>query len=176
MSKQDRQGVRTAQDVERKYKLGGQEKDIKYFKRIIADILLDIKQLKSTSDSNESDNTPYIMESGVSGDWHYEKWSNGISKCWMKIEPAEKIFQETTIADTYFVNSQIMYPSNIFSGKPTCINITPILSGDDCYASVHISEINMFSLQFTTLIHSIHSKTTYEIGFYIEAKGDISVG
>ena len=55
MSKQDRQGVRTAQDLERKYKFGNQEKLIKELrnaiseaKKSIADIKTDIKENTKT--------------------------------------------------------------------------------------------------------------------------------
>lgn len=59
MSKQDRQGVRTAQDLERKYKYGNQEKVIKELRNAIAEVKKSIADIKAELDS---------LRSGSSGD------------------------------------------------------------------------------------------------------------
>ena len=51
--KKDRHNVRTPTDIERKYKLGK---------------LIQIED--------------YIIETGISGIWEYEKWSSGKAVCW----------------------------------------------------------------------------------------------
>ena len=73
----------------------------------------------------------FIIEQGVSGDWIFEKWASGISKCYGRItkDPNATIYNSTAgKADVAYVSLSNSFPEGLFKSKPF-VFVTAIDSG-----------------------------------------------
>lgn len=78
MKKQDRQGVRTAQQLEQKYDYSDQTRNAAEARRGAAEA----QAAASAAQAAAAQLAHYITARGTDGIWTYEKWSNGLAVCW----------------------------------------------------------------------------------------------
>ena len=124
--KQDRQGARTVQDLERKYQFNKQFSEVM---GVAKDAQSDAKTAKKkieryvrTSELEESLaplKTDYILEMGETDGWMWRKWQSGIAECWKTVEHTTKV--ATAWGNLYVGNTAVPrqnYPF-VFAEKPT---------------------------------------------------------
>ena len=74
----------------------------------------------------------HIKESGVSGDWHWRKWSDGTAECWGT--HSWSISSWTGWGSTYYTtySGNISYPAGLFNAAPT-VTADGHASTGDCW-------------------------------------------
>lgn len=107
--KQDRQGARTVQDLERKYR----------FNRQFSEVMGVAQNAQTSADRTKAKLNRYdfIVEQGTKNGWTYRKWDSGVAECW-------KILTHKTAITTAWgalyqgtATSRQNYPFS-FVGKP----------------------------------------------------------
>lgn len=111
MKKQDRQGVRTAQQLEQKYDYSDQTHNAAEARRGATEA----QAAAAAAQAAAAQLAHYIIARGTDGIWTYEKWSNGLAVCWCATE-------EITV-NGYAELEQAM-PSGLFVEAPAYANIS----------------------------------------------------
>lgn len=180
MSRQDRQGVRTPADLERKYDLGGKYNEVlevvTYARKVLAEAQSEATELQKKVDEALSElqefyeeaeqildsiGQDYVVERGTSGIWTYEKWVSGKAVCWGCTETA-------TI--DYSVNSTAFceLPSGLFITSPSFVSVNSLSSGGLITNSIYeltASVVSWFTVDHTT------EPTSREVKFMVEVIG-----
>ncbi len=188
MSKQDRQGVRTPADIERKYNLeqiekqgeitGKQATQINQLNQSMSQFAngmsAELGNLQNQIDVTNGelfnlveylDNiVDYIVEQGESGIWHYEKWLSGKAKCWCTTE-ATTITYDDILLGLGYIQSQD-FPENLFVDTPYYVSVNGYALG---IQSNTISNITSSNVEWCSMVHI--EVEPAEVRFLIEAQG-----
>lgn len=174
MSKQDRQGVRTATDLERKYDLsqiskqknesGKQSVQISQLNQLISQLANIVSVNLGELQSQLNNIVDYIVEQGESGIWHYEKWLSGKAKCWCTTE-ATTITYDDLLLGLGFIQSQD-FPENLFVDTPYYVSVNGYALG---IQSNTISDITSSNVEWCSMVHI--EVESAEVRFLIEAHG-----
>lgn len=188
MSKQDRQGVRTATDLERKYKLAQIEEQQKTSAKQsiqMNQLAQTISQLANSTNAelgnlqNQIDETngelfnlveyldsivDYIIEQGESGIWHYEKWLSGKAKCWCTTETTTIAYDDALLGLGYVQSQE--FPENLFTDAPYYVSVNGCALG---IQSNTISNITSSNVEWCSMVHL--EVDSAEVRYLIEAQG-----
>lgn len=188
MSKQDRQGVRTATDLERKYKLSQIEEQQKTSKnqsmqmqqlnqamsQLANGVGAELGNLQNQIDEtngelfslvNYLDNiVDYIVEQGDSGIWHYEKWLSGKAKCWCTTEVTTITYDDLLLGLGYIQSQD--FPEDLFVDAPYYVSVNGYALG---IQSNTISNITLSNVEWCSMVHI--EVESAEVRFLIEAQG-----
>ena len=119
--KQDRQGARTVQDLERKYQFKRQFSEVM---GVAKDAETDASRAKAKVDKAaklsdlESLKVDYIVEVGETDGWLWRKWSSGFAECWKTITHNTALATSWGALYTGSATTRVSYPFE-FTAKPT---------------------------------------------------------
>lgn len=161
MSKQDRQGVRTAQELERKYEFADQTHNATEARRAAADAQAAASEARAAVAMLND----YIVSQNVSGVWHYEKWSSGKAVCWCTTEEMQLSFTEET---AFCASLTRDLPSGLFVDIPSYVSVN-ICATEGIYNNV-INSVMANAIGWSTIEHTA-TATARAVRFIIEVKG-----
>lgn len=162
MSKQDRQGVRTAQDLERKYEFADQTHNATEARRAAADAQAAAQEAKAAVAVLAN----YIESQGTYGVWKYEKWSHGKAVCWCTTEEMVLNFAEE---NAFCVNLTRDLPSGLFVGVPSFVSVS-VYAAEGFYNNV-VNSVMANAIGWST-VEQTATATARVVRFVIEVKGE----
>lgn len=112
----------------------------------------------------------HVIESGTSGAWNYEKFSDSSIVCRKRFTPTISTFYDTGILDTYYRETTFKFPDGLLNAEPTHILITPI-SESEYYPSVSVTSASAEAIVVKTIMQTIDSSKSFKIGWYVEVVG-----
>lgn len=136
----------------------------KVVKKYIDTVEEKVDSIEQRVDAVEEKVADYIVEQGISGDWNYRKWANGIAECWCKLEVTLKAYSEHSYF--YLYNTDIEFPEGLFISVP----IPTYLAGVGDYFSTPGSPINLSKDGMRANVLSVINGE-YVVTFYIDVKG-----
>lgn len=162
MSRQDRQGVRTAQELERKYEFADQTHNATEARRAAADAQAAAQEAKAAAVVLSN----YIVSQGTDGVWKWERWSLGKAVCWCTTEEMVLNFTEE---NAFCVNLTRDLPSGLFVGVPSFVSVS-ICAAEGVYNNV-INSVMANAIGWST-IEQTATATARAVRFIIEIKGE----
>jgi hypothetical protein len=155
MKKQDRQGVRTAQQLEQKYDYSDQTRNAAEARRGAAEA----QAAAAAAQAAAAQLAHYITARGTDGIWTYEKWSNGHAVCWCATE-------ETTV-NGYAEFEQNM-PGGLFIEDPEFASVSVYAVMGNFFVAV--TELSASAIKWHASEYAAEASEG-AVRFMIEVKG-----
>lgn len=155
MKKQDRQGVRTAQQLEQKYDYSDQTRNATEARRAAAEA----QAAAAAAQAAAAQLAHYITARGTDGIWTYEKWSNGHAVCWCATE-------EITV-NGYAELEQNM-PSGLFIEAPEFASVNVLAVMGNFFVAVN--ELTASAIKWHVSEYAAEASER-AVKFMIEVKG-----
>ena len=109
--------------------------------------------------------------SGVTGDWTYRKWSNGVVECWGKFSRTA-VAVNTAIGSSGWYRSTNLgdkYPSGLFN-TITYVNIKPVFWSSGSIIDSHLYQVSG-TAQVQWVVQSTASNDSMTFEYSVEAIG-----
>lgn len=164
MSKQDRQGVRTAAELERKYEFADQTHNATEARRAAADAQAAASEAQAAVGMLKD----YITLQGVIGAWHYEKWASGKAVCWCITDIMAVEFATQLHSAAFYASVTHDLPSELFIEPPSFVSVDTY-AAEGFYGN-SINSITASAIVWSALEHT-EAATTRNVQFIIQAKG-----